>query len=308
MELLGYAALALAPGLFWLWFFVRGRGYRPRPRRLLAHSFLLGVLFVLPAGIVEYVLLLGEDVDVGDDLTTVVAAMLLVVGPVEELSKFAAVWVGPYRSLYFDEPRDGLVYATAASLGFASLENLLYIVAYGPEVMALRGPISTLAHVIFGSFWGIGLGMRVQRERRGRGLWLAGGLAVAAVVHGIFNILLLSLPTWGLLLILLMTALGLWWTLSRFRWAQRVSPFRLRRNYPRAACDRCGQLNVVTSRFCQSCGLARPVAPIRRAWSVATASRRSDPMQPTAPAAAICCCDSRDRQRQEERRGAETVS
>lgn len=258
MAILGYAALALAPGLFWLWFFVRGRAYRPRPRRLLVVSFVLGVLFVVPAGVLEFVLLLGDDVDEVDDLTTIAVAMLLVVGPVEELCKFGAVRVGAYRSLYFEEPRDGLVYATAASLGFATLENLLYIVAYGPEVMALRAPISTLAHVIFGSFWGIGLGMQVQKDTRRRGLWLVGGLAVAAVVHGIFNILLLALPTWGLLLILLMTALGLWWTLSRFRWAQRVSPFRLRSNYPRAACVRCGELNVVTSRFCQHCGLPGP--------------------------------------------------
>ena len=260
MELLGYAVLALAPGLFWLWFFVRGRAYRPKPRALLVIAFLSGMLATVPAGILEFVLLDLPGIDVEGSLAAGVAAMLFVVGPVEELSKFAAVRLGPYRSLYFDEPRDGLVYAVAASLGFASLENLVYILSFGPEVMVLRAPVSTLAHVIFGSFWGIGLGIQVQKYTRGRSFLLVGGLAVAAVVHGIFNILLLTLPTWGLLLILLMTALGLWWTLSRFRWAQRVSPFRLRRNYPRAACIRCGQLNSIASRFCQNCGLDEPSA------------------------------------------------
>ncbi len=258
MELLGYAVLAFAPGLFWLWFFVRGRAYRPKPRRLLVFAFLLGMVSTIPAGGAEYLLLRDDDLRVGDGVVGAMAAMLFVVGPAEELSKFLAVRLGPYRSLYFDEPRDGLVYAVAASLGFASLENLVYILSFGPEVMVGRALFSTLAHVIFGSFWGIALGVQMQRHRRGRGFWLVGGLAVAAVVHGVFNILVLTLSPLALLSLLFLMGLGLWWTLSRFRWAQRVSPFRLRRNYPRAACRRCGQLNIVSSRFCQHCGLARP--------------------------------------------------
>ena len=258
MVLLGYAVLAFAPGLFWLWFFVRGRAYRPKPGRLLAYAFLLGMLFTLPAAAVEFALLRDGDVRVGAGLAAAAAAMLFVVGPAEELSKFLAVRLGPYRSLYFDEPRDGLVYAVAASLGFASLENLVYILSFGPEVMVGRALFSTLAHVIFGSFWGIALGVQMQRDRRGRGFWLAGGLLAAALAHGAFNILVLTLSPMVLLLLLFLMGLGLWWTLSRFRWAQRVSPFRLRRNYPRAACPSCGELNSVTSRFCRYCGLAWP--------------------------------------------------
>jgi RsiW-degrading membrane proteinase PrsW (M82 family) len=258
MELLGYAVIAFAPGLFWLWFFVRGRTYRPKPRRLLVYAFVLGMLFTAPAAALEAALLWGTEIRVGASLAAAAAAMLFVVGPVEELSKFMAVRLGPYRSLYFDEPRDGLVYAVAASLGFASVENLVYILSFGPEVMVGRAPFSTLAHVIFGSFWGVGLGIRAQEGRRVRGLWLVGGLITAAAVHGVFNILLLTLSPLGLMLILLLTGLGLWWTLSRFRWAQRVSPFRLRRNYPKAVCADCGQLNSVASGFCQRCGLRAP--------------------------------------------------
>ena len=258
MELLGYAVIAFAPGLFWLWFFVRGRTYRPKPRRLLVYAFVLGMLFTAPAAALEAALLWGTEIRVGASLAAAAAAMLFVVGPVEELSKFMAVRLGPYRSLYFEEPRDGLVYAVAASLGFASVENLVYILSFGPEVMVGRAPFSTLAHVIFGSFWGVGLGIRAQEGRRVRGLWLVGGLITAAAVHGVFNILLLTLSPLGLMLILLLTGLGLWWTLSRFRWAQRVSPFRLRRNYPKAPCYACGELNSITSRFCQYCGRNHP--------------------------------------------------
>ena len=270
--MLSYALLAFSPGVFWLWFFVRGRSYRPKPRRLLAAAFFFGMLSTIPAGILNE-LFIDDDVVIGTaDVAATAMAMLFVVGPVEECSKFLAVRLGPYRSLYFDEPRDGLVYAVGASLGFASLENLLYIWMYGPEVMLARAPISTLAHVIFGSFWGYALGMQAQQSpeqspqqtqgrRWGKGFWVLAGLAVAAVVHGVFNILALTLPVAGVLLVLLLVALGLWWILNRLRWAQRVSPFRFRRNYPQVECPGCGRRIFITSRFCQACG--RPLSTLR---------------------------------------------
>ena len=253
--MLGYAILAFAPGLFWLWFFVRGRSYRPNPRRLLALTFFYGMLSTIPAAIINTVVIGSDVLDGTADVAATAAAMLFVVGPVEEISKFMAVRLGPYRSLYFDEPRDGLVYAAAASLGFASLENLVYIVSFGPAVMIGRAPLSTLAHVIFGSFWGYALGLQHQQTGRWRPLYLLAGLAVAAAVLGLFNILVLTLHIAGILLALVLVAIGLWWTLNRFRWAQRISPFRLRRNYPQIECPGCRERIFITSRFCRFCRL-----------------------------------------------------
>ena len=158
--------LAFAPGVFWLWFFVRKDVYRPEPRRLLALTFFLGMVAVIPAAIVEGVFLDESLVSEQGSLASFAAGMLLVVGPVEELSKFAAVRLGPYRSLCFDEPTDGLIYSATASLGFASLENLAYVLVFGPAVMLLRAPLSTLAHVVFGSIWGHALGLQTQRRAR----------------------------------------------------------------------------------------------------------------------------------------------
>ena len=117
MQLLGYALLAFAPGLFWLWFFVRGRAYRAKPMRLLAFAFFLGMLSTAPAAALEFAFLRNAGIEIGADLATAATAMLFVVGPAEELSKFLAVRLGPFRSLYFDEPRDGLVYAAGPAWG-----------------------------------------------------------------------------------------------------------------------------------------------------------------------------------------------
>ena len=245
--------LTLAPGLFWLWFFIRKDVYRPEPRRALAVTFLLGMAATIPAGIIEIVFLNDDILDETASLTSVASGMLFVVGPAEETCKFLAVRLRAYRSLYFDEPTDGLVYSTAASLGFASLENALYILTYGPAVMILRAPLSTVAHVVFGSFWGYALGRKVQPGGRGR--WeTPAGIAAGAVAHGLFNVAVFTFWPAAAASV----ALGIVWTLGRFSWAQRVSPFRYRRNYPKIACRFCRQHISVVSRYCRYCGAAVP--------------------------------------------------
>ncbi len=143
---------------------------------------------------------------------------------------------------------DGLVYGAAASLGFASLENLLYVLEYGPEVMVLRAPFSTLAHMVFGSIWGCGLGL-LSSGRSPKVVWVS--LFGAAVLHGLFNILLFSaVPLLGLLLI----AAGGIWTFKLFEWGQRISPFRYQRNIPLFNCEGCGMLLRFHTERCPGCG------------------------------------------------------
>jgi RsiW-degrading membrane proteinase PrsW (M82 family) len=74
LQLLGYALLAFAPGLFWLWFFVRGRAYRAKPMRLLAFAFFLGMLSTAPAAALEFAFLRNAGIEIGADLATATAA------------------------------------------------------------------------------------------------------------------------------------------------------------------------------------------------------------------------------------------
>ena len=248
MNPLAFLALAFAPGAFWLWFFARKSLYQPTPRRLLAVTFFLGMAATIPAAILNRLFIDESVLATGATVGAAAGAMLLVVGPVEELLKFAAVRLGPYRSLYFDEPMDGLVFSAAASLGFASLENLHYMLSYGAAVILVRAPLSTVAHAACGSVWGYALGL--AHGRTGGSALVFAGLALAAVAHGVFNISVLVNP----LLAVILVVAGVAWTLSRFGWAQRVSPFRYRRNYPRVQCESCHRLIRVTSHYCHFCG------------------------------------------------------
>ncbi len=250
--------MAITPGLFWLWFFTRQDVYRPEPRRLIALTFVLGCLSTIPAVILEAIFL--ADFEFGESaILGITAAMLLVVGPIEEACKFAVVRLKSYRSLYFDEPMDGLVYAAAASLGFASLENLAYVVTYGPEVMIVRAPLSTVAHLVFGSIWGYALGVHHTSGYSRIGLVVT-SLSLASVAHATFNIAAFVFPPGAVALVIG----GGVWAFGRFKWGQRISPFRYRRNYPEVLCPSCDQLIRITSRFCRFCGVivesgARPL-------------------------------------------------
>ena len=258
--------IAFTPGLFWLWFFLRLDKIHPAPRRLIALAFLWGCLSTIPAGLGSYLLnapaLLGNWPSTPPEPLNAALAMLLIVGPVEELAKFGAVRLGPYRSLYFDSSMAGLVYAAAASLGFASVENFLYVITYGPAVMLLRAPLSTLAHLVFGSIWGQALGQHYTSGGR-RWLLLIGSLLLAAAVHGWFNLMLLTLGPAALLTNSVLVAFGGLWVYAAFRKGQRASPFRYRRNYPRVLCARCGTVIMSLHRFCTACGA--PVTPGRQA-------------------------------------------
>ena len=255
MDFLTFFALAFAPGVFWLWFFARRNIYRPDPKRILAVTFFLGMLSTFPAGMLNSTFI-SDEVSAALSghsvaLSAFAASMFFVVGPVEETLKFLAVRIYAYRSLYFDEPMDGMVYAAAASLGFASLENLYYIYEYGPDVMIGRSILSTLGHVVFGSFWGYALGIQAQQHSGKSTFILLVAIVIAAVAHGIYNTLLFADQ---FLLVLLLFGLGVLWTINRFNWARRVSPFKKRRNYPKVACSGCERLVSLGGKHCSYCG------------------------------------------------------
>lgn len=246
---------SFAPGVFWLWFFVRTDKVHPSPKRLVISTFSLGMVWTLPAGLINTLFLSDQVLAGTTTLTAVTAGMLFVVGPVEETSKFLAVRFAAYRTRYFEHPVHGLVYASAAALGFASVENLIYVSQFGVGVMLVRAPLSTVAHLVFSSLWGYGLGVHQQSGRTRRPFLLA-TLAGAAALHAMFNIALFSPITWWFSPVIVL--IGGMWAYRRFDWGQRISPFRYRRNYPLIECMNCHNDIRITSTFCPHCGVVVP--------------------------------------------------
>jgi RsiW-degrading membrane proteinase PrsW (M82 family) len=146
------------------------------------------------------------------------AAAFLLAGPIEELAKYAAASSAAGHR-HFDEPVDGLVYAAAAALGFATLENLLYMLHGGPGLILMRGPVTTLGHVLFSAPWGYAMAVKRFRGRRGV---LRRGLLVGAVLHSVFNLMLSAGGVRGLEWLLIPTGgvMALMWLLANRYYAR----------------------------------------------------------------------------------------
>ena len=142
--------LAFAPALFWMWWYYRQDLYEKEPKRLLALVFLLAMPFSVLAGLFEYTLDAGKG-QLSENPNFLITALfyLLVVSVVEELAKFTVVITVAYPNREFNEQMDGIIYTVAAALGFASFENVFYLLDQGPLIILLRGPVSTLAMFYF---------------------------------------------------------------------------------------------------------------------------------------------------------------
>jgi RsiW-degrading membrane proteinase PrsW (M82 family) len=186
-EMIEYLVLVTAPGIFWLWFFWRRDKYEREPASFLMITFVLGMLAAISLLFLEILLTwtLSWGNIAGFEYTVVKNA---IIGTTEEIGKFLVVYWYMYREDEFNEVMDGIVYGAAASLGFASLENLFFILRYGVKIMWFRAVLTTPGHVLFASFWGYALGLK---KMTGRNTVVTGlGLAIAA--HTVFNIVLES--------------------------------------------------------------------------------------------------------------------
>jgi RsiW-degrading membrane proteinase PrsW (M82 family) len=207
------AATLTAPVLFWLgYLYVRDR-VKPEPLALVLVSFGLGLGAALATPAL-YALLAplgtGEDVMLWSEIAPgkLLAYCVLVIGPVEELVKLVPFVVVCSRFRAFDEEIDGIVYASAIGLGFASIENVhLLSQLEGFEIQA-RALAAPLVHTVFASIWGWTYARARLRFRSTTGA-TATGWVVAALLHGIYDFLALT-PALAATSALVILAIWLW--------------------------------------------------------------------------------------------------
>jgi RsiW-degrading membrane proteinase PrsW (M82 family) len=154
----------------------------------------LGVLIVMPVWIVDSQLWRPGSHNISPLLVGLYGAFLGAAIP-EELLKFVVVVRYCARHPAFDERMDGVVYGATASLGFAALENVLYVTRSGWIVAMNR----TLTAVPFHACLGAILGYHIAQTRLGTGsrtsVWT--GLVAVILMHGLYNFPLMTVQTLG---------------------------------------------------------------------------------------------------------------
>lgn len=250
--------LAFAPGLFiLLYVYLRDQYERENPITVL-RIFVWGTVAVLPAIQLEHWLAPAARNLHSASTASLAVSVFLVIGPVEEICKFLVVWFGIFHSKEFNEPMDGLVYSTAAAMGFASVENFLYLHYHGTEAAPVRALLAVPGHLFFSGIWGYHLGL--AKFKLGEAGSIRGALVAAAFLHGVYDFLVASQTGLAALSVPLMAALA-YGFLKEIDAALEVSPMRPGAPAPQervVTCPSCGAPTTAFTDICQHCGVMLP--------------------------------------------------
>lgn len=208
------------PALLWLWFWLKQDRLHPEPRRLIILTFFAGMAVValaLPAEQITYYFLKKLN------LATIGGGFLLLFiwALVEEISKYLAAKKTALNRKEFDEPVDALIYLITAALGFAALENVIFLAQVFTSHGFLSGIVTgnlrfvgaTVVHILGSAAVGSSIAFSFfHKEKYYRNVLF--GLIFATLLHALFNYFIIKsngegmlrvfVPFWFLIIVLLM--------------------------------------------------------------------------------------------------------
>jgi RsiW-degrading membrane proteinase PrsW (M82 family) len=213
MSAIMYALIVgLIPSFIWLYFWTREDLRHPEPKSLIAGSFLAGSIAVIVAIFAEkYVATFVSDPTLRYSIWA----------GIEEVLKFIAVAIVALRSADNDEPIDAMVYSIVVALGFAALENMLFLlgplssgeIARSIVTGNMRFIGATLVHIACSASIGFALGITFYKKKIIKILAATIGLGVAILLHASFNISIINADSgdtlktfgwvWGAIIILI---------------------------------------------------------------------------------------------------------
>lgn len=189
-------AAALLPPLILIWIVDRMDKLEREPRSLLWGLFLRGMLAMFPILVLEVVADQFIDFFPWRPLVYLFLAYFVVPGFVEEGIKYRVLLRRTWRDPNFNYRFDGVVYAVFVSLGFAAVENVMYVLTSGFSTAIARAVFSIPGHAMFGVVMGAGIGRakwlfdHQQREQAASArsqAWI-----LAAILHGLYDFLLVG--------------------------------------------------------------------------------------------------------------------
>ncbi len=198
----------LIPVAVWLWFWLKEDRTKPEPARLVVRVFLAGAASVVLAYFFERSVCdlswLGAACQELSDparltMSLQTKTLLLAWAGIEETLKFLAAYLLIFRQAAFDEPVDAMIYLITAALGFAAVENALFLfnalTETGPTAFLLTGNLrfmgANIVHVVSSAFVGGMLAFAFCFRGFRRLSYLGAGLVTATLLHALFNFLII---------------------------------------------------------------------------------------------------------------------
>ncbi|SDH08515.1 Membrane proteinase PrsW, cleaves anti-sigma factor RsiW, M82 family [Alteribacillus persepolensis] len=196
---------AIAPAVALLSYFYLKNKYDTSILFEVVRTFIIGALLVFPILVLEYALEV-ERVFSSDWQHVLVASAFL-----EEFFKWFLLFYTVYKFVPFSSRYDGVLYGAAISLGFASVENVLYLMAAGIDYAVGRALLPVSSHALFGVLMGYYIGCAQWTvEKSMRICWMVLSLAVPIVLHSVYDLILLAVHE-NVILAIVPFMFFLWW-------------------------------------------------------------------------------------------------
>ena len=190
METILLLLISIVP-VIGLAYYIYDKDYEKESSSLLFKLIMGGILVVIPAASIES--LAGNLFPDSYNMTTIqfLVYILIDIAFVEEVFKWFMVYIFSYNSREFDYMYDAVVYSSFVSLGFASVENLLYVIHSTIHVGLMRAIISVPAHASFGILMGIFIAYAkkfdIKRKHEKSALCLISSIFIPSLAHGIYD-------------------------------------------------------------------------------------------------------------------------
>lgn len=207
MDLLFLVIIAVLPPIAFMLYIHHLDRIEPEPHGFILKVIMLGGAAVIPAALAEVALsalpFFGAGGFVGAALKS-----FIVIAPVEEAVKLAVVLLFVWKNKNFNEENDGIVYVGAAAIGFAMVENVMYVLQHGLGTGIMRAltsvPLHTFTGVLMGYFVGIA---KFAPSSQQRNRFIIRGFCIAYLVHAVYDTFALSSTAAALLILPLVVAL-----------------------------------------------------------------------------------------------------
>lgn len=214
--------VAIAPGLALFSFFYLRKQIAKEPSRTLFHTFIYGAIMTFPILFVQHVFE-EESVFASSFIRNVIFTSGL-----EEFFKWLILLLAIFRHVDFEDAYDGILYGASVSLGFATVENILYLLTYGTDIAFLRALLPVSSHALFGVVMGYYIGRAKFAVEANKRLFLFLAFLAPYGLHFIYNGILAINAFSSYLIIPFM--LFLWWFgLTRVKHAHTFAMHQFRR-------------------------------------------------------------------------------
>jgi RsiW-degrading membrane proteinase PrsW (M82 family) len=181
--------ISLAPVLIIAFYIYSRDKYEKEPILILLKALFVGVLIVVPVVLIEA--LLTRSAEEMEGLSYAAYTAFIVAALTEEGMKFLAFYLIFWRNKNFNEKFDGIVYAVYIALGFAGIENIIYVFTGGYAVGLVRALTAVPAHALFGIVMGYYFAMAKYNPMH-RKTYLILALFLPFAFHGLYDFLLMG--------------------------------------------------------------------------------------------------------------------